>query len=374
MKMTIVNVLKWRADNLSVLLVSLFCFVLLGPRPQLFAQTGSDVKNGETVEAGEVDGNGPNRLVVKVNGVGIMQREVDAELDKLIPRTFIHNRAKKRKRKKMTEDAIKKLIEEELIYQEAIAVGVGAPEDKIDKEIENRRERVRKYAKVKKTEDSLEKLLKRSNLNMDWLRYNIKKMLTVPIFQDIMKKKFSEDAESLVTDEYAKAYYKENMEQFVEPETIHLLEIRLKVDPGSYSDVWKKTEKKAREIKERLLKGEDFSSLAKEFSDDSYAKKGGDMGFLHKGSMMAEIDNAIEDMNAGDIGGPIRSLYGYHILKVLERKPATQKSFEDVKDWLKRGLKIRAERRLYKEWLKGIKEKADIEYPKGEKEIKKNNK
>ena len=71
----------------------------------------------------------------------------------------------------------------------------------------------------------------------------------------------------------------------------------------------------AKEIKERINEGEDFSKLALQFSDCPSKKKGGDLGFFKRGDMVKEFENAVYSMKVGDISDPIKTQFGYHIIK-----------------------------------------------------------
>jgi peptidyl-prolyl cis-trans isomerase D len=88
-------------------------------------------------------------------------------------------------------------------------------------------------------------------------------------------------------------------------------------------------------IRERLVKGEDFAKVAKEVSGDSVsAKQGGDLGFISKGAMEESFAKAAFALNQGDLSEPVKTSFGYHLIKVTELVPARVKSFEEVKDEL----------------------------------------
>lgn len=88
-------------------------------------------------------------------------------------------------------------------------------------------------------------------------------------------------------------------------------------------------------IRERLVKGEDFAKVAKEVSGDSVsAKQGGDLGFINKGAMEENFAKAAFALKQGDLSEPVKTSFGYHLIKVTELVPARVKSFEEVKDEL----------------------------------------
>ncbi len=94
---------------------------------------------------------------------------------------------------------------------------------------------------------------------------------------------------------------------------------------------------KVTEIRERLTKGEDFAKLAKEVSGDPIsAKQGGDLGFIEKGAFEENFTKAAFALKPGELSEPVRTSFGYHLIKVTELVPARVKSFDEVKDELRK--------------------------------------
>jgi len=99
-------------------------------------------------------------------------------------------------------------------------------------------------------------------------------------------------------------------------------------------------EETANEVKQKLDDGGDFAELAKEYSTDSSAEDGGNLGYFSTGQMVPEFEDAAFSMKAGEISDPVQSQYGYHIIKVndVREKEESIGEFEDVKDDLRRQL------------------------------------
>ncbi len=81
-----------------------------------------------------------------------------------------------------------------------------------------------------------------------------------------------------------------------------------------------KGEPKAKEIMERLKKGEDFGKIALEFSECPSKKRGGDLGWFGRGRMVREFENAAFAGEKGTLVGPVKTQFGWHIIKVLDKK------------------------------------------------------
>ncbi|HEY8133791.1 MAG TPA: peptidyl-prolyl cis-trans isomerase [Thermoanaerobaculia bacterium] len=130
--------------------------------------------------------------------------------------------------------------------------------------------------------------------------------------------------------------YEASKEDYKRPESAHILHILIKVDPNAKPEEDAAAKAKADNIVKQLRAGADFGKLAKENSGDpSSSSKGGDMGFVDRGITVEPFDTAAFTIALNTISEPIRSKeFGYHIIKVLERKPAGYRSFEEVRPQL----------------------------------------
>ncbi|MGM9987556.1 MAG: peptidylprolyl isomerase [Bacillaceae bacterium] len=92
-------------------------------------------------------------------------------------------------------------------------------------------------------------------------------------------------------------------------------------------------EKTAKEVEEKLKKGEKFEDLAKEYSTDSTKDKGGDLGYFTSGTMVEEFEDAAYKLKKGEVSAPVKTQYGYHIIKVTDIKEV--KPYEEMKAEIK---------------------------------------
>jgi peptidyl-prolyl cis-trans isomerase C len=119
------------------------------------------------------------------------------------------------------------------------------------------------------------------------------------------------------------------------------------------------TEEKAKEVAEKIGKGEDFGKLAEEYSTDTGSKaEGGKLGYFSKGQMVKEFEDAAFALKAGEVSPPVKSKFGWHIIKVENRRQKELPKFEEVKDQILNGMVQQKGQQVATD-LRG---KANIEY------------
>jgi peptidyl-prolyl cis-trans isomerase D len=134
-----------------------------------------------------------------------------------------------------------------------------------------------------------------------------------------------------VDDDELLAYYNDNLDQFIEGEQAHAAHVLLRVPANADPTAQAEVELRAEGIAKIARAGGDFAILAEKHSDDPGSKdKGGDLGWFGRGRMVAEFDDAVFNAKPGDIVGPVKSQYGYHIIKVDEFRPERQRPFDEV--------------------------------------------
>lgn len=117
------------------------------------------------------------------------------------------------------------------------------------------------------------------------------------------------------------------------------------------------TEDQAKKIAEELKKGAKFEDLAKQHSKDSNKDKGGDLGYFRQGQMVKEFETAALALKVGEISAPVKTDFGYHIIKVEDRRKVTAPSFDEVKAKLDQELGQKAAQA----YIEGIQKDANIE-------------
>lgn len=162
-----------------------------------------------------------------------------------------------------------------------------------------------------------------------------------------------------VTDADVKTFYDQNPDKFKRPEQVRASHILFKTD----GDAAAKT--KARAAAETVLKeakgGKDFGALAKQHSSDGSASQGGDLGFFEKERMVSEFSNAAFAMLPGQISEIVESQFGYHIIKVTDRKAPETIALDEVAPQVKQYLTQQRRKERTDAFVKQLRSKAKIE-------------
>jgi peptidyl-prolyl cis-trans isomerase D len=132
-----------------------------------------------------------------------------------------------------------------------------------------------------------------------------------------------------VTDDALKAYYEQSKERFTAPERRLARHILITTAEG-VDDA--QAEKTANEVLAKVNAGGDFAALAKQYSKDpGSAEKGGDLGWATKGMFVGPFEEALFAMNKGEVRGPIKTQFGYHIIRLEDAEGGQVKSFDEVR-------------------------------------------
>ena len=147
------------------------------------------------------------------------------------------------------------------------------------------------------------------------------------------------ESKAQVSSDEIKRYYNSKKDTYKIPKQVRVRDILIKAGSQDTSDQLEAKKKKAEEILEKAKKTKDFGSLAKQYSEAENALKGGDIGWIQKGTLGEQIESILFSMKAGDLSGVLAARDGFHILKIEEVKEEKQKSFEEVKDQILQALK-----------------------------------
>ena len=142
-----------------------------------------------------------------------------------------------------------------------------------------------------------------------------------------------------VSDDEVKQYYDSHKDEFKTQEMVKARHILVRVENAASEDEKKKAKDKAEMYLKKIKDGEDFAKMAAEVSDDPGSKaKGGDLGFFPKGRMVKSFEDAAFALKPGETSGIVETQFGFHIIKVEDKKEPTIESFDAVKERIKQKL------------------------------------
>lgn len=216
-------------------------------------------------------------------------------------------------------------------------------------------------AKIKQqfpSQEVFESEMKKSGLTMDQFVANLKRSIRQTKWMQTQVQ-----GKDGVTEADAKAFYDANTKEFANPDLVKASHILFRLPPDATPKQTKAAEDKAKAAIVRANSGEDFAKLASELSEEpGAAQRGGDLGYFPKDKMVPEFADAAFAQKAGSVSAtPVKTKFGYHVIKVTEKKPAGTASFDEAKQQIIAFLQAQKRRQIFKGVIQDLKQGAKIE-------------
>ncbi|AZN40806.1 peptidylprolyl isomerase [Paenibacillus albus] len=225
------------------------------------------------------------------------------------------------------------LIQDELVKQEADKKGIVIGDKEVEAEID-------KIKKQFPAESDFEAALQQAGMTLDDLKAQTPMQLRISKLVEPQVK---------VTDDDVKKYFDENKATFDEPEQVKA------------SHILVATKEEADAIEKQLKDGGDFAAIAKEKSTDTGSKDaGGDLGYFTADKMDADFAKAAFALKVGETSEPVKTQFGYHIIKVFDHKAGKKATFDEKKADIKDTLIRQKVSELSPTWLQDLKSKSKI--------------
>ncbi|MCD6319262.1 MAG: peptidylprolyl isomerase [Candidatus Desulfofervidaceae bacterium] len=241
------------------------------------------------------------------------------------------------------------LINIELLYQQSRKVGTKVDEAEVSAQLETLKKRF-------PTEAEFKNAINKMKLTETVMKSQIRRGITIQRFLD---KKTLGKVE--VTEEEIKAYYDSHTNFFKKPGQVRASHILIKVEPGANEKDKAKAREKIEKIRKRLVKGEDFGALAREFSQCPSSAKGGDLNYFGRRQMAKPFEDAAFALKVGELSDVVETRFGYHLIKVTDKKPASTYSYKDVKNRIRKNLVREKTRIEVSNYVQKLKKAAKIE-------------
>ena len=292
----------------------------------------------------------PDGKAAIVNATVITEEDLDRELSvfqqRLMSEGKVLNESQLLETKKRVLEG---LINVELLYQEAQMQGTKVSDEAINKQLGNVKSRF-------PNEDEFKSSLSKMNLTESLLISHIKRALIVQQFID---KKYAQNV--TVSEKETRAYYDANPAAFKQPEQVKASHILVKVGPQADEPQKAAARKKIEEIQQRVKNGEDFATLAKDVSEGPSGSRGGDLGYFRRGQMMKPFEEAAFALKPDKVSDIVETSFGYHLIKLSDKKPEGAIAYEEIKDKIQTYLKQKKVREQVDLYVAELRGKAKVE-------------
>ncbi len=303
------------------LLAAFFCFSSTAPAAEAKPKEAKTSATTASTTAPAKD-----EVIERVNGKPIYGIELQRAR-----KAFLANPQNKQvppeKLKEFDQQALNQLTSAELLYQAGQKLQV----TDIDKQIDNR---INQSKKRFPTEQDYKNAIKALDMTESDLReYTRRDLIISNYIQQTLASKVS------VSDEESKKFYDQNIDKFKQPESVRASHILIGLDAKAADADKKKAREKAETIRRDLAGGADFSKLAKQHSTCPSNQQGGDLGYFGRGQMVPAFEQVAFTLKPGEISDVVETQFGYHIIKVVDKKDASTMPYKDAKpridDYLK---------------------------------------
>ena len=165
-----------------------------------------------------------------------------------------------------------------------------------------------------------------------------------------------------VTPPEVEKVYRESSLAFTSPEMMRASHILIQIYPGATEAVIAEKQRQIKTLADRLIKGEAFAPLARQFSEDTVTREaGGDLGYFAKDDVDPAFGNAVFKMKVGDIVSPVRTKIGIHIIQLTGRRPAAPIPLDQLRGRIANLIQVEKRKEALKKLLESLREKAKIE-------------
>ncbi len=286
-------------------------------------------------------------IVMKVNDEPVFGSEVQMELARLAMQ--LQRMGQNPGQVDLQQIARQQVVDTHLLAQEARKQGLEPDESKVQALIEQ-------AAAQAGGKDQLEASLAQSGMTLDQYAGILRQAMLANAY---VEQKLMPSAE--VKEGEVRAFYETNKEKFRQEETVHARHILIRAQPDADAATKAEARKKAEAIRERALKGEDFAELAKETSEGPSGPQGGDLGFFERKRMVPAFADAAFALKPGEISDVVETRFGYHVIKLEERKPAGVQPYDEVNEKLHAFLQQQRVREVVGKKLEELRQQAKIE-------------
>jgi peptidyl-prolyl cis-trans isomerase SurA len=305
-------------------------------------------------------------IIARVNGAIITRSELIKSREQTIQEVkdkFGTGAAADEEQKKRDKDILRDMIDQQLLVQKAVDLGITG-----DTEVIKRLDEIRKSMNLDSME-ALQKAAESQGVSYEDFKQNLKNQI---VTQQVIRREVGSHV--LIKPEEIKQFYDGHQKEFTRAETVRLSEILVSTQqpsadknnpPLSDAERLEAAQKKADEALAAIRKGDNFEEVAKKYSEGPSAAQGGDLGEFKRGTMAKELEDRTFAMKPGDSTDVIRTKQGFVILKVTEHLPAGVPPLAAVEPNIQEALYYEKLQPALREYLTKLREQAYIDIKPG---------
>lgn len=245
------------------------------------------------------------------------------------------------------DQALNDLVEQMILTQEAAKLGITVTDAEIDRSIENVKGR------LDMSDEQMNEMLNKQNLTTEQFRNQWRlQILSGKLVSTLVKGRIA------VTDEEIKDLYRQYYGEIENADEVEIAHILISFDASEEQQALQKANK----VAELAKSGSNFSKLVSEYSDDTFSKdKEGVLGYFNKGELVSELEDVVSVTEVGKTSGPVKTISGFHIIKVLDRNTLDESSVDQYREQLRQEIYKQKVTEELEKYIAGIRENAYIE-------------
>jgi peptidyl-prolyl cis-trans isomerase SurA len=293
-----------------------------------------------------------DRVVAVVNQEIITLSEVERSSQPLQREIQTEDRLERRERvQEVFRMVLERLIEEKLIDQEVKKSGFKVSSREVEEAVEG----IKRKNAV--NQEQFEKLLAAEGLTFEAFKKEIeKKLLRTKLIKWAVKVEYKAAEKEL------RDFYQKNADRYQINESYQVGQILFLVQNEATPEEIREIRKRCQRVLERIKEGEDFGEMALHYSEDPGSRKDrGDLGYFKRGELLPALEKEIVRLEIGAVSGIIRTDFGFHILKLLDRKGGEPLPFEEIRTRVQADYYEKEIEKAFEEFLTKLKEKSVIE-------------
>lgn len=291
-------------------------------------------------------------IVATVGSEAILQSELMQEMAPIINELREMSTSKEEFNQKVLaqlRQALDQAVEYRILLREALLAGLSITDEQVE-------ERINEIKKRFGSNEEFIAELDKAGETMSDFRNRIKKQILAISMGMLKRKEFVKAAE--VTESDVAAYYEENKEKFSHPERVRIR--RIFVPAGADAADRAAADAKILDLKAQLDNGVDFAGLAKEFSSGPEAEKGGLVGWIVRGDLVKNLEDAAFALSEGGISDIIETEFGFAILKAEKKEPAGTPSLQEARRQIEPQLRAKLADDAYSKWMSELRKRSRV--------------